>query len=522
MLSELNKLKFYIFVNVTVYKPSAKSSSILKDMKRVLILCTLIISIFVSNQAQAQPAVGSLAADWTYKDINNVTHHLYDYLDSGYMVILDISATWCSPCWAFHNSHIADSLTKHYGPNGTIIPKKMKFIFIEGDRFTNNADLHGNTSASQGDWTAGVNYPVIDTSGLNIANDVDGYPTFIAICPNKRVVFGNAGNSQVAFEPFWVNLMNNCPTPSPTKDAALLSTEDTVNLCANTVILQNMWNQPLTSATVEMYNGAALVASQPWTGSLQPFGVTGISFPAGSPANGHGNLKFRLNVPGDVNTSNDSVSSGFVLGSLPSNKIRVVLRTDRYPYEDSWTLYDGSTVIAFKEYGFADTNHVFTYEYTVNSGACLRFALHDVYEDGISGGTSFTTLDDGYLKLYDAVNNTLLDSVSGKGFSTDFIRHYRAAGTPNAINETQGPATLEVFPNPANDQVTIALGGLNAKSKTLTISDITGRVHLRVTSGEFPKGDQMQLNVRDWPTGFYFVTLQSESSRIVRKLQLIH
>lgn len=488
-------------------------------MKKIFTFCMLFFFILISRPVQAQPVVGSLAADWTFQDIDNVSHHLYSYLDSSYMVIIDISATWCAPCWSFHNTHIADTLTSHYGPNGSITPRKIKFFFFEGDALTGNADLYGNTSASQGNWVAGANYTIIDTSGLNAAYHITGYPTLIAICPDKRVTFTNASLGSVTSEAFWVNLMNNCPAPSADKDAALLSTEDVVNLCSNTVLLQNLWNQPLTSATIEMYSGANLVASQPWTGSLAPFGLTGISFPAGALTDGQGMLDFRLNVAGDVNVQNDSVSSAYDIKSLSGNKIRIEIKTDPYPYEDSWALLDGDVMIANKEYGLSDTVQAFTYDYTVNDGACLRFALYDRYGDGMSGGTSFTTADDGYIKIVDGDNNNLLDSVAGMDISQQFVRHYRAAGTPSSVNENTGSGMLHIFPNPANGIVTLTFGS----SGMLTVTDVTGR---KVYSGAVGKGDRqenrLQFSVQNWPAGIYLLCLQSGNGKVFRKLQVIH
>ena len=44
---------------------------------------------------------GSVAPDFSITDIDGVEHHLYSYLDSGYAVIIDFSATWCGPWCAF-------------------------------------------------------------------------------------------------------------------------------------------------------------------------------------------------------------------------------------------------------------------------------------------------------------------------------------------------------------------------------------------------------------------------------------
>ena len=52
----------------------------------------------------AQLPSGSQAPDFTATDINGQTWHLYDILAQDKIVVLEVSATWCPPCWAYHNS----------------------------------------------------------------------------------------------------------------------------------------------------------------------------------------------------------------------------------------------------------------------------------------------------------------------------------------------------------------------------------------------------------------------------------
>ena len=61
-------------------------------MKKLLLSITLGIS---SLAAMAQMGT---ATDFTVTDIEGNTHHLYDILDEGYVIVLDASATWCGTC----------------------------------------------------------------------------------------------------------------------------------------------------------------------------------------------------------------------------------------------------------------------------------------------------------------------------------------------------------------------------------------------------------------------------------------
>ena len=68
----------------------------------------------------AQMPNGSTGPDFTSTDINGNTIQLYaDFLDQGIPVIMDVSATWCSPCWGFHESHAMKDLYMTYGAAGS-------------------------------------------------------------------------------------------------------------------------------------------------------------------------------------------------------------------------------------------------------------------------------------------------------------------------------------------------------------------------------------------------------------------
>lgn len=63
-------------------------------MKRIFTLAVAVVAFAQFSVAQ----VGAVAQDFTIADINGNTHNLYNILDSGKVVVLDCSATWCSPC----------------------------------------------------------------------------------------------------------------------------------------------------------------------------------------------------------------------------------------------------------------------------------------------------------------------------------------------------------------------------------------------------------------------------------------
>ena len=100
----------------------------------------LAIGLLTLQKGQAQLPDGSIAPDFTATDINGVEHNLYALLDSGYQVILNFSATWCGPCWSYHESGIKDELYEVFGLEGS---NEIRLFFIEGDDTTTQQDLEG-------------------------------------------------------------------------------------------------------------------------------------------------------------------------------------------------------------------------------------------------------------------------------------------------------------------------------------------------------------------------------------------
>lgn len=180
-------------------------------MKNFLLLTLLWIGC--AQVARAQLPNGSIAPDWTLVDLDGNTHHLYDYLDQGYTVYIDMFATWCGPCWNYHNTHILKNLYEQYGPDGT---DQVMVFGIESDLSTpTNCIYDIDCPSSQGDWTAGVPYPIIDitaTNGPTMPSEYQlaYYPTIYAICPLRTITeVGQVPLSNL------VNFLNNCPAPPP-------------------------------------------------------------------------------------------------------------------------------------------------------------------------------------------------------------------------------------------------------------------------------------------------------------------
>ncbi len=175
-------------------------------MKKILLL--LMLSLMGLTALQAQLPNGSIAPDFTGVDLDGNTHNLYSLLNAGKTVYIDVSATWCGPCWNYHNTNALEDIWTQYGPGGT---NEAFVLFIEGDAATNEACLYGPSGCvggTQGDWVTGTGYPIINDATIKSLLAVTFYPTIYMVCPADKKIYQPG---QLPAAGLWNYRTNNCP-----------------------------------------------------------------------------------------------------------------------------------------------------------------------------------------------------------------------------------------------------------------------------------------------------------------------
>lgn len=254
----------------------------------------------------AQLPDGSIVPNATLYEINKTTGAIvtdqpivmYNLLNDHKTVFLDVSATWCPPCWDFHNTGTLESLWNNYGPNSSVNDSYV--MYIEGDA-GNFASLSGtgpdaDGSSSQGNWLAGVDYPVvplnmapnnaIQNSFMSGYGNINSLPTLFMVCPNRMSFEVSRSGTGVNDANNWHNgIAQKCPVTTNVNDAVLGLQKSSNNLyyCSYDfvpqVMLQNVGTAPLTSATLRLTHGSDIQTVN-WSGNLSQYSTEMVQFPA--------------------------------------------------------------------------------------------------------------------------------------------------------------------------------------------------------------------------------------------------
>lgn len=286
-------------------------------MKKLLLSLVVLFALGTAT-VNAQMAAGNIAPDFTGTDINGNSWNLYSLLDQGKTVYIDVSATWCGPCWNYHNSHALEDLYAAHGPTGTTSQDVMVF-FVEGDASTTLADLQGTGGNTQGDWVTGTPYPIIDDATIGDALQISYFPTIYIICPDR--IIKEVG--QLTATALYAQRGTNCSFATSANDAGITNSftvlNGTVASCDQVDLdyrLCNYGTSPLTSATIDLSVNGTVQQSYNWTGNLGTYASTVLTFTGVTGVPGTSNpVVFTVSNPNgssDGNAANNSRSASFI------------------------------------------------------------------------------------------------------------------------------------------------------------------------------------------------------------------
>jgi hypothetical protein len=483
-------------------------------MKRILLA---ISAAFTFATASAQLPSGSLAPNFTATDINGTTHNLYEYLQQGYTVVMDVSAAWCGPCWSYHTSGALETLHEEHGVanGGDVI-----VIFVEGESTNSLAQIQGSSTGNtyatftQGDWTAGTNYAIIDNASIANLYEITYFPTVFTICPTGIVT--ETGTLSAAAHYQFIQDME-CQTVAEVDASAIAYTGDNVT-CDQAEIaveLGNLGSTTLTAATITV-SGVTPAISYEWSGSLNQFESENVVLGSAAVT---GDVAITITTNNDGVTTNNTIDANISLATASTTHIRMNLHFDNWPEETSWEIRNenGTVVASSPSYANQADGSYKTENIFLPSTGCYSVVAEDSYGDGMNGGDLWQgTAGNGYMYVY---------SVDDAGAQGEYIYYYDGSysfseevsganvNTVVGVEEVTNLLAINAYPNPTSDLTTVAYSIKESANVTFDVINLVGEKVMSINKGNVAAGNYtQQIDFSNLSAGVYMLNVTSNGS----------
>lgn len=527
-------------------------------MKKQLKIFTILLFSVTFGVTYAQLPNGSIAPDFTITDIEGNSHRLYELLDSGYTVVIDLNATWCYPCWSYHESGELENLWEEHGPAGATgvsanTTDDVFVMMIESESSNSIDQIYGTTGNSgnaqadntYGDWTIGTNFPIVDDASVASSYGLTYFPTIFTICPNRILTL----SGQISADAHY-NLAQECPSIVDGVNVAILSTVPSLSSgCTNSasgdieVTIQNSGTDNSSLGTISIAvvaDGDTLAVEEYNASNLAQFATDVITFE---------NLQTSAESYSVViTTEDDNLVDNLTFGTIEyfenetNQFVTVNLLTDAFVNEtyieikdenDNVIWFEGNDGVA-NNYNNENSNvpedptnplsNNTNYSWQVNlpSTGCFTFTIGDYYGDGLNSSIYENGGPDGSWSIEDN-NGIVITQIEEPNFGGSDKTAFKnnSPGDTTRIDEYQNVISLSLYPNPVNSVGELRFDLTQASTVGLEVVDLLGKVMLSKNESLTAGQQNIHFDVADLPNGVYLAKLSVNGEMNVEKFTIL-
>jgi len=453
-------------------------------------LFTLILALAFGFGLKAQCPL-TQAVDFTATDVHGTEVHLFDILDGGQYVLIDFFFTTCGPC-----QQATPKVVESYYAMGCNMHDVFYMEIATGD-----------SDAACLNWvnTYGVEYPTISgaAGGTGICNQyqIPAYPTLIVIAPDHSIVIQDLwpiNNAQtiittlegLGLQQHDCNGTSTCEAPTDlvaSFETLILEFDESPTINLN-------WTASETAQSYNIYRDGELIAN-----------VTETNYSDNDSIYGLNEYCYTVTSVCEDNLESDASNESCIVPEY------VEISFDTIYY------YEGPIGKPRDPWGDIDVFNFTTQDLVFGEFTSEEFGeyihLYDWLHE-IEFTQGFTLASGEYESLYlSFYSNSVKDQVY-----TGYLHVSTSVGDfewfivytwIENVDETHQPSLISIFPNPANDFVTL-------KGESLGMVSIYNALGQKLDEFE-PNDTEIRINTAGYENGIYVVKVGEKALRFVVK-----
>ena len=197
-----------------------------------------------------------------------------------------------------------------------------------------------------------------------------------------------------------------------------------------------------------------------------------------------------------------------------TEELSIEIMQDKYGNQITWELLasDNSVITSGGPYtmlvGGGSATQLHIEKATVNRGDCVKFVIRDNVGNGIC-----CSFGEGYYQIKDSKGNVVVDGDGDFGSEASALLSIGGSGV--AVEEIETVETVNVFPNPVKDILTVK--GENMKQ--VVIYNAMGQIVETINTVE----DEVKVNVSALQNGMYFINvIDNNGVKTTTKVSVLH
>jgi len=281
------------------------------------------------------------------------------------------------------------------------------------------------------------------------------------------------------------------------------------------VVIRNYGSNPLTSAKIAYSIEGAGEYEVTWTGNLAFLQTDTFSFPLVSWENANTSKTFHVRIVDANNTAdqyaaNNAQTSKFAVPPVYPTTFVFEYKTNAAAWQNAWSIKDvNGNQLYGRNSHTANTLYKDTMTFDIG---CYIFEFTDEGKDGLSF-YSFNNDGAGYLRFKRAENTQIIKAFNAN-FGTFVKQQFTVGGFVSVDEEAETGYNLEVFPNPAGNQILIKANGLNGEA-LLKIFDMNGSMVKQ--QALIMENGTISLDISALASGVYLLNLENQKGSAVQK-----